>query len=483
MRTRFYDRELRAGPTDAVGVQPYAWNVVDGAMEMDPEELLAHVARAIDGAVASPGDPVAAVGVTTFWHSLMGTDRRGRPLTPLYGWGDTRARPAATRLHRLLDAEPYHQRTGCFLQASYPLARLAWLREMDPAAFDRVERWMSFGEFLEMRLFGAPRASLSMASGTGLFDLRRRTWDSASLGAVGIEEVQLSPLVDYTPVTGLAAPWAGRWPMLAGVPWYPALGDGACANVGDLAMGVDQPGVTIGTSAAARVLWEAEPDEDIPGHLWCYLLTGRHRVAGGALSNGGNGLAFLTTRFRGVKLAELSEAVARTEPDEQDVTVIPSLIPERSLGWQEIDSGSILGLGPDTTSQQIAVAWLHAIAGRIAELVGHIETRFGPAAVLSANGGALHAVPGWAQVLADATGRRVRFGDDPEATIRGVARMLADALGWQPLEEQRTRQPGRMLEPRPEWRAAHRRALERQKTLARTIRQSPVDPDPSDLDT
>jgi len=31
---------------------------------------------------------IVAVGCSGFWHSLLGVDRRGAPLTPIYTWGD-----------------------------------------------------------------------------------------------------------------------------------------------------------------------------------------------------------------------------------------------------------------------------------------------------------------------------------------------------------------------------------------------------------
>jgi sugar (pentulose or hexulose) kinase len=34
---------------------------------------------------------IDAVAIAAFWHSLMGMDARGRPVTPLLSWSDRRA--------------------------------------------------------------------------------------------------------------------------------------------------------------------------------------------------------------------------------------------------------------------------------------------------------------------------------------------------------------------------------------------------------
>ena len=57
----------------------------------DPDELVALVRKVIDGR----DEGVDAVGASCFGHSLLALDDRGRPLTPILGWRDTRAAEAA----------------------------------------------------------------------------------------------------------------------------------------------------------------------------------------------------------------------------------------------------------------------------------------------------------------------------------------------------------------------------------------------------
>ena len=94
-----------------------------------------------------------------------------------------------------------HQRTGCRLHSSYWPAKLAWLRETDAGAFERVRTWISPGEYVQRRLLGDATASISMASGTGLLDQRTCTWDEELTR--GIED-RLPP-IDDTPRSGLRA--------------------------------------------------------------------------------------------------------------------------------------------------------------------------------------------------------------------------------------------------------------------------------------
>src|SRR5690606_25505388 len=139
---------------------------------------------------------IVAVAIAAFWHSLMGLDRSGMPSTPVFGWGDTRASDTAISLRAQVEERAIHERTGCFLHPSYPLVRLVWLRSHDPDAFARTAAWVSFPEYLEERLLGVRRCSISMASGSGLLDVHRCDWDERAAEVAGIDPRQLSPLVD-----------------------------------------------------------------------------------------------------------------------------------------------------------------------------------------------------------------------------------------------------------------------------------------------
>ena len=143
-----------------------------GTGELEADPLLDRVARVLDRAAAD-GREVTAVATATMWHCLLGLDERGRPITPVYRWADARSAPRAAALRERLDEAAIHARTGCRLHSSYWPAKLAWLRDTQPETFDRVRTWVSPGEYVQRRLLGDAAASVSMASGTGLFDQRR----------------------------------------------------------------------------------------------------------------------------------------------------------------------------------------------------------------------------------------------------------------------------------------------------------------------
>lgn len=470
VRAVLFDAEGRSLDPVPGTRRAYRWSPdIDGAMECDAELLFSETVAAVDAAltqVRGAGLEVVAVAVTTFWHSLLGLAPDGSAATPVYGWGDSRAAEVALRLRDAVDEEALHRRTGCFLHPSYPLVKLAWLRGADPGAFAGHRSWVSYSEHLEDRLFGARRCSISMASGSGLLDVHRTAWDAEALAIAGIAATQLSPLVDADePIRGLRPEFAARWPELASIPWFPALGDGVCANAGSGAVGVERPGLTVGTSAAVRTLWEPAGPVAVPEDLWCYRLDRRRWVAGGALSNGGNAIAWLRRTLRLPDAAALESRLATMEADGHGLTVLPFLLGERGPGWRRERTASAIGVTDATTPEEIVQAWMEAVAYRIARVARRLEETVGEAREVLASGGALHASPAWTQIIADILDRPVLLPLESEDTSRGAALIAFESLGLLPDLRARSAAEGVRFLPRAQAHARHRAAMRRQQAL------------------
>jgi gluconokinase len=319
-----------------------------------------------------------------------------------------------------------HRRTGCFLHELYPAAKLVWLRGPAGDSLPPSATWAGVGEILALRLFGELRTSVSMASGTGLLDLHGKAWDGEMLDAAGVSADAL-PAIGDAPFRGLREPFAARWPEMAAIPWFPALGDGACASLGMGATG-RRVGLTVGTSAAVRVLRE-DADVVVPDGLWCYRLDARRTVCGRALSNGGNGFAWLARTLRLPPPDELEARLAAMEPGAHGLAVIPRLVAERPPRPAGPETASIAGLTAATGPVEIARAWLEASARTMAEAVDAVEAAFGPADAVVAGGGSLHASPAWTRIIADALRRPMRLSPHTEATLRGAALLALERIG------------------------------------------------------
>lgn len=454
------------------GRTPSPWRRTrDGAVEADPDTLLENTFRAVDIALAAAqaaSTPIRAVGISTFWHNIMGVGADGRPVTPVYSWADQRSAGAARLLRERFDEEAVRRRTGCVFHPSYPAARLFWLRHAAPDVFRSAQTWLSVGEYLILRCFGRAVCSVSMASGSGLFDQRRCDWDGEVLDALGLTPDRLSPLGDLdTPLEGLAPAFAARWTSLARVPWLPAAGDGALSNLGTGCLTTARAALVIGTSGALRVLWNG-PVPEVPRGLWIYRLDRRRVLVGGAVSNGGNVYRWLREHVTLGDSGGVEDALSRRAPAAHGLVVLPFLAGERSPAWPLVAHGAVVGMTLATEPLDLLQAALEAVAYRIGLIWDVLRAAVPDVREIVASGGALRHSEVWMQIIADVLGHELIASDEEEGSSRGAALAALEVLGAARAADLPA-PLGSTVRPNPERHARYQDAAARQRLVEEAL--------------
>jgi gluconokinase len=405
----------------------------DGGAEVNPDFLFDLVCQTLDGLLRVDRGEIVAVGVTGFWHSLMGLDRNGTPTTPVLLWADTRSRRDVDEIKQTFDPVELWRRTGCFVHSSYWPGKLRWLRRERPDVFGRTTRWCAFTDYLTWKLFGADRTTVSMASSTALLNATDLAWDELAVSASQIDPATLPVILPQrTAHSGLAAKFAARWPALAGVPWFSGIGDGGCANIGSGGIGPHRIALTVGTSGALRMVRSrlAGTANSAPDSLWTYRLDEDRVVVGAAISNGGivpDRIAELT----GVALDGAAAAEAtHLEPDAHGLTILPFLAGERAPLWNDWVTAAIVGMRLATTPAELLRAGIESVSYRLALLYDDLAGEADADHEIVANGGAILRNPAWLQMLADVMRHPIiALSPEDEASARGAALLALEYVG------------------------------------------------------
>jgi len=340
---------------------------------------------------------------------------------------------------------------------------LLWLQCERREQFEATRLWLGFAEYLCLRLFGEPAASISMASATGLFDQRARDWDRQLLKSLGVEDRVAR--INTDAAARLTDRFAARWPALGDAPLVIVVGDGAANNIGGGCSTKENVALMIGTSGAMRVVYKGEPPAKLSPGLWSYRVDRERVVVGGALSDGGGLLQWLAHMLNlDLRDVSVQEQLAALEPDAHGLTILPFWSGERSTGWRADARGGIFGLRQDTSNIEIIRAALEAIAYRFA-LIADALDEIAPGAAIVATGNALRSSPVWLQIIADVLGRPVLFGGAPEASIRGAALLALEAVGKIANIEAVPVLVDEVFEPDMQRHARYREALARQQDL------------------
>ncbi|MCB9450760.1 MAG: carbohydrate kinase [Anaerolineaceae bacterium] len=413
-----------------------------GAVTADAAALRDRLEACIDDILRHPqAGTIRAVGMASFVGNLVGL-KKGIPITPLYTYADTQPAEAVAYLRSLVDTAAAHQRTGCPQHTAYHPARLRWLKQTQPEIFAAVDCWTDFATTCYRTWFGRDvPCSYSVASWSGLFNRATLGWDAEWLNVLGLAESLFSPLADFTAAqTGLTGDYAARWPSLRDVPFFLAVGDGAAANIGSGGTDRAHPVLTVGTTAALRLVTE-ETLPPVPSGLWVYRVDARRHLIGGATSEGGNIFDWAGRTLQLPDAETVERELTNCLPDGHGLVFLPLLAGERSPGWAVDATGGIHGLRLGTTPLDILQAALEGVALRLSLVADRLGLGDAP---LFAGGGALVGSPAWAQIIANALGRSLHVLAEEEVTARGVALLLLktlDGLDAPPPSIQRVYQP------------------------------------------
>lgn len=440
IKVGLYDALARSVP-DIDETVPHSQTVAsDGTSEEDADQIRNAVEQAIDNVLARADKLVtgiAGVGFDCMASTVLGLDRTGDPVTPVYTYADTRSAPDVERLRNELNVPIVYDRTGVMQHTSYVPGRIRWLRRTRPELADRTAKYVDLSTYLFSRWFGRTdvKASYCVSSWSGMLNRHDMCWDAGLLGRLGITVENLPELAPWSePEKGLSPEYASRWPALADLPFFLSVGDGAAVNVGTGCVDETRVALTIGTTGAMRVLSRG-PAPDVPTGLWAYRLGTDRTLLGGSFSEGGNVVQWALDNLRLPTVEKLNAALSKLRPAAHGINILPFIAGERATGWSTSATGVLEGVRVSTAPIEILQAMLESVAYRFALVADLLLPGVKTGYQMIASGGAIKNLPWWLQTMADVLGVPVGVSAEEQDTSRGTAILALNALGiWGDLD-------------------------------------------------
>ncbi len=412
-----------------------------GWSEQEPEVILDGVLGAIREITDSLSESARILGVSFSSQlcSVVAVDIDGSALTNSLIWSDTRSAEVAQSISQHPAAQGIYRRTGCPIDAIYPLAKIRWLKQN--VELPENTRFISIKEYVIFRLIGQWVVDWSIASATGLFDIKKHHWDETALSLLNITPANLSALVSPRCVF---TKWNKGMTDLMGLRPDTQLviggGDGPLASIGVGAYAPSNLAVNVGTSAAARsTIPEAAVDPT--GRLWTYVVDEDLWVIGGVVSSGGMVYDWLLrnlfsgteeARYNGLarQVHEYADRLASAvPPGAENLIFIPYLGGEQSPDWHPHTRGSFFGLDFVHNRGHLVRAVLEGITRSIYKVSESIQSLLdGQFNEIRVTGG-LTSSPTWLQIAADMLGAPILVPESSEGSARGAAMLGMLALG------------------------------------------------------
>lgn len=399
---------------------------------------------------------VGAVALACTWHSVMLCDRQMKPATPLLQWTFTGASEICQQLRE--DEEyslAYYHKTGCMVNATYPMFKLMLLRKQGYNLEDYLVA--DQGCYTNFRLTGQYLITDVTVSGGGMLNTHKRDYDDELNAQLGITREHLPRLVRYDTSHPLSSEGAQLLGLSPGIPVMVPMPDGALNHIGSGAL---PPGVmtfSMGTSAAMRL---STPEPVIPAQpsTWCYI--GPKAWLSGAAAAGCTncvdwvkGLAF----GQGTDYSEIEKWLGST----QDAPIfLPFLFGERCPGWRDGRMGGFLDLHPGHTAHDMYSSVLEGVLFNLYQSYRELIKLNERPHTIKLSGGIQNS-PYWIQMCADIFESPMELDPAAQASLMGAVVVAMEKLGLIGDLLERPFPAGRVVLPNPKNFGSYKERFER----------------------
>ena len=411
--------------------------------EQRPENWWDAASRAIRGVLARAdldGTDIAGVGLSGQMHGLTLLDARHTVIRPALIWCDQRSQEQVDWINSRAGKDMVLAQTANPVLTGFTAPKLLWVRDHEPASYERVRKMLLPKDYIRYRLTGDFATEVSDASGTALFDVVGRCWAEPLIEKLGIERSILPEVVESPQVTGQIAPFVAKETGLA--PDTPVVGGGGDQAASAVGNGIVETGLvscTIGTSGVVfSHLDEAAYDPDGRVHTFCHAVPGKWHVMG-VTQGAGLSLQWFRNNFaselvaaaesRGVEVYDLLTEEAATVPaGSEGLLWMPYLMGERTPHLDAFARGGWIGMTAKHSRAHLVRSILEGVAYSLNDCLGIIESLGAEVAAVRASGGGAKS-PLWREILAGVFGKPIATLQTQEGSAYGAALLAMVGTG------------------------------------------------------
>ena len=401
--------------------------------EQRPQNWWDAAVDAVRGVLAragARGSDVRGVGLSGQMHGLVMLDSANEVIRPSLIWCDQRSQPQVDWVNQKAGRARVLECTANPVLTGFTLPKLLWVRDHEPANYERVRKMLLPKDYVRFRLTREFATEVSDASGTALFDVVRRRWSYDLADEIGIERSTLPECYESSDVTGAISPETAELTGLAaGTPVVGGGGDQASSAVGN---GIVERGIvscTLGTSGVVFAHMDSvayDPAGRV--HTFCHAVRGKWHVMGVTQGAGLSLQWFRNQLAPGADYDALTNEAATAPAGSNGLYWLPYLMGERTPHLDPTARGGWIGLTASHRRADLVRALIEGVSYSQKDCLDIVETLGVRVDSVRASGGGAKS-PFWRQVLADVFARPVVTLASQEGSAYGAALIAMAGTG------------------------------------------------------
>ncbi|HSV74605.1 MAG TPA: xylulokinase [Chthonomonadales bacterium] len=390
---------------------------------------------------------IAGIGLSGQMHGAVFLDERNDVLRRAILWNDQRTKAECDWITETIGRDRVVDLISNPVLTGFTAGKIVWLRNHEPEVHARVRKVLLPKDYIRLMLTGEYATEVSDASGTALFNVRKRAWADEMLDGCGIPRDWMPRAYESPEVSGrISAAASAATGLAEGTPVVGGGGDQAAGAVGN---GIVETGVvssTIGTSGVVFAFSD-EPvvDPELRLHTFCHAVPGKWHLMGVMLSAGGS-LQWYRDAF--CQAEKTVAAAMRRDPYElitaeaaaapvgcEGLLFLPYLTGERTPYPDPTARGVFFGITRRSDRAAFARSILEGVAYGLRDSLQIMRSIRLPIRQIRASGGGARSDL-WRSILADVTGTAHVTVNVDEGPALGVALLAGVGAGVYPSVEE-----------------------------------------------
>ncbi len=432
------DGRLQASASEEYSIDTPA----PGYAEQDPEkwwQALITCCSSLKETHAKLFSQVEGIGICGQMHTQAHLDSSLRILRPAITWMDQRASSIADRINAAESTKAaVFAETQNVATTTYTATHLKWIKDNQPDIWSKISHVLIAKDFLKYRLTGQMVIDYSDASGTLLFNVKKRCWSETMFDLFEVPPAFLPEAQPSDEIIGTVTQEAAKATGLrAGTPV--ANGSADCSTAA-LGAGMVQSGevtLIIGTAGVVAVCADTPlPDAQDRTICWNYCLRDKW-VMMGITQTAGESLNWFRTAFDQDNSAEAgsedvfeqyNNAISDVPDGSGGLIFLPYLNGERTPYWDAKARGVFFGINLATRKAHFIKAIMEGVSFALRNCLETLESLgIGVDRVMAVGGGLKSEA--WLTILGKILRKPIRTVGLADTGLVGNMLVCSRALG------------------------------------------------------